>query len=109
MENYARKPKDVECFTYDGGTDVIMRQNIHQVKQPAGSGPDGSEGSQQLTWECEEWQFRYPGTITPEEIKADWSRFWGFTPAKPDEGKAENEYVTYGDLRKAITEGVNSL
>lgn len=108
MENYALKPKEVECFTYGGGTDVIMRQNIRQVEQHNGS-PEGSEEAPQTVWECEEWQFRQPGILTAEEVKADWNHYWGYTSAKPDEGKAENDFVTYGELRKAITEGVNSL
>ena len=108
MENYALKPKEVECFSYGGCTDVIMRQYIRQVEQQNGS-PEGSGEASQMIWECEEWQFRQPGILTPEEVKADWNRYWGYTPPKPDEGKGEDDFVTYGELRKAITEGVNSL
>ena len=108
MEKYTLKPKDVECYTYDGITDVIMRQTIRQVEQRNDS-PEGSDEAPQKVWECEEWQFRQSGILAPDEVKADWNRYWGYTPAKPDEGKAENDFVTYGELRKAITEGVNSL
>ena len=78
-EFYNIKPKEAECFAHGGGTDVIMRQNIRQVEQHSGS-PEGSEEAPQTVWECEEWQFRQSGILTPDEVKADWKRYWGYTP-----------------------------
>lgn len=93
METYALKPKEVECYSYDGGTDVIMRQNIHQVEQYSGGGSDGSESTPQLIWECEEKQFRVPGTLTVTEICADIDTWWRYVPPISEAQKTDTQRI----------------
>ncbi len=105
MENYPRKPAEVETHYHGGGTDVILRRNIRQVELQE----QGTEPKVFQTWECDEWQFRYAGNLTAEEIQADPGKWWGYTPPKPKEEHNENVFITVGEMRRALTEGVDSL
>lgn len=105
-ESYALQPAEVEVFCHGGGTDVIMRKNISKVERQ-NEDMNGIEGAVSIVWECDEWQFREPGILTVDQVRNNWEHYWGYSPAA--HSASENEYVTYGDLRKAITEGVNSL
>lgn len=81
-ERYLSKPLDIETYLVKSGTDVILRKNIEEVTV---QGEDGS-GSYKV-WDCDEVQFRYPGTITKEEIEEDFDTWWDFTPEPSEPGE----------------------
>ena len=69
-ERYLSKPLEIEVYPVKSGTDVILRKNIEEVTVKNEDGP----GTYKV-WDCDEVQFRYPGTITEEEISTDFE-YW---------------------------------
>ena len=63
-EFYTRQPDEIELFTHNGQTDVIIRRGIQATQQEIEGG-----GTQDI-WECDETQFRYPGILSYEEVAA---------------------------------------
>lgn len=80
-ERYLSKPAEVDIFPLKTGTDVILRKNIEEisVKNEEGAGA-------YKAWECDEVQFRYPRTITAEEISTDFE-YWFENGPKVSKGE----------------------
>lgn len=64
-ESYLLQPPKVEVYAVESGTDIILRQNIEEVEKT--DIQEEKEVSYKV-WECDEVQFRYPGSVTAEEI-----------------------------------------
>lgn len=65
-EFYLEKPLDIEVYPVDGGTDIIIRENIEEVEK--------EEVQEEKTyryniWTCDETQLRYKGDITEAEVR----------------------------------------
>lgn len=65
-EFYLEKPLDIEVYPVDGGTDIIIRENIEEVEK--------EEVQEEKTyryniWTCDENQLRYKGDITEAEVR----------------------------------------
>lgn len=80
-ERYLSKPLEIEVYPVKSGTDVILRKNIEEVTVKNEDGP----GTYKV-WECDEVQFRHPGTITAEEISADFE-YWFENGPKISQGE----------------------
>lgn len=70
-ESYAVKPDAVEIYRVGSSTDVILRKNITEVTKTDGD-------TTYTAWECDEVQFRYPGTLTKAEVEADFDTWWEY-------------------------------
>lgn len=66
------QPPKVEVYAVESGTDIILRQNIEEVEKT--DIQEEKEVSYKV-WECDEVQFRYPGSVTVEEIENDFD-YW---------------------------------
>ena len=95
-EHYTQCPAECAVYPHSGGTDVILRKNIHLVERPVEG--HGGEESSPPTWECEELQYRYPGMLTLEEIQADPDKWWAYMPPKPEQPKTDTQRIE--DLEK---------
>ena len=71
-ESYLLQPPKVEAYAVESGTDIILRQNIEEVEKT--DIQEEKEVSYKV-WECDEVQFRYPGSVTVEEIESDFD-YW---------------------------------
>lgn len=65
-ESYVSEPLTVETYTYGGGTDIIMRKNIAITQDE-----DGND-----RWECDERQIRVDGSVSIEDVNADFDSWW---------------------------------
>ena len=64
-EQYTERPTEIEVFPLGSETDVILRKSI------AESETTGENGDVATCWQCEERQIRVPGTVSAEDIAAD--------------------------------------
>lgn len=83
-ESYAVEPQAVEIYHVGSSTDVILRQNIAQVTKADGD-------TEYTAYECDEVQFRYPGTLTQAEVEADFDTWWEYDPANAQELTAQDD------------------
>lgn len=72
-ERYLHKPQEVETHLTKMGTDVILRKDIEEVIVQDDSG-------EYTVWDCYQAEFKYPGSITPEELAADFDYWYGNGP-----------------------------
>ena len=73
-EQYTERPTEIEVFPLGSETDVILRKSI------AESETTGENGDVATCWQCEERQIRVPGTVSAEDIAADFEAWWEYTP-----------------------------
>ena len=73
-EQYTYRPTEIEVFPLGSETDVILRKSI------AESETTGENGDVATCWQCEERQIRVPGTVSAEDIAADFEAWWEYTP-----------------------------
>jgi hypothetical protein len=73
-EQYMTQPDTVEVFPLGGETDVILRKYI------SAKSVDDGNGGEAVCWTCKERQIRVPGTVSAEEITADFEAWWEYTP-----------------------------
>lgn len=73
-EQYTERPTEIEVFPLGSETDVILRKSI------AESETTGENGDVANCWQCEERQIRVPGTVSAEDIAADFEAWWEYTP-----------------------------
>ncbi len=71
-ESYLLQPPKAEVYAVESGTDIILRQNIEEAEKT--DIQEEKEVSYKV-WECDEVQFRYPGSVTVEEIENDFD-YW---------------------------------
>lgn len=65
-ECYAVKPAEVEVFSHEEATDIILRKNIQEVPEDEGG----------TRWECDERQMRIASAVSVSEVKANLARYW---------------------------------
>lgn len=65
-ESYLEKPLDIEVYQVDGGTDIIIRENIEEVQKEENQ---DEKTYRYNVWACDEIQLRYKGDITAEEVR----------------------------------------
>ena len=65
-ENYVKQPPEVEVWPHGGGTDIIMRKNISITQDE-----DGND-----RWECDERQIRVDGSVSIDDVNADFDSWW---------------------------------
>lgn len=65
-ESYLEKPLDIETYPVDGGTDIIIRENIEEVQKEE---IQDEKSHRYNVWACDEIQLRYKGDITEEEVR----------------------------------------
>lgn len=65
-ESYLEKPLDIEVYPVDGGTDIIIRKNIEEIEEEE---VQGEKTYRYNVWACDEFQLRYKGDITEEEVR----------------------------------------
>lgn len=65
-EFYLEKPLDIEVYPVDGGTDIIIRENIEEVEKEE---VQDEKTYRYNIWTCDETQLRYKGDITEAEVR----------------------------------------
>ena len=65
-ESYLENPLDIETYPVDGGTDIIIRENIEEVQKEE---IQDEKSHRYNVWACDEIQLRYKGDITEEEVR----------------------------------------
>lgn len=103
-ERYLSKLLEIEVYPVKSGTDVILRKNIEEVTVKNEDGP----GTYKV-WDCDEVQFRYPGTITPQEIEEDFETWWNYTPepqkpTEPEDPGEEEPGEDTAELAKKVSD-----
>lgn len=85
---YGSEPAAVEVHRHSGITDVILRTDIDAVEVE-------SEGETATEWHCQEVQLRLPGSMSAEEVTAQFDELWrrGETGEEPKTATLE-ERVT---------------
>lgn len=96
-ENYVLKPAEIEVFTHEGISDIIMRKNIQEVL-------DDESGAK---WECDERQMRTASAVSLSDVKANLSRYWAIAGSEPvlEDVKAEKIRDLSDACHAAITSG----
>lgn len=93
-ECYLSQPPLIETYSVFGGTDIILRRNIEEMKKEE---PEKTE--QYICYECEEVQYRYNGEITEGEIKEKFEYWWALA-----EGKTEVDAINKdAEMKKSPT------
>lgn len=101
MEQYVKRPAEVEVFDLGDATDMILRRDIQQTQQPL------EDGGTQTIWTCEERQHRVPGSYTTEDVQADFDAWWNYVPPTPEPDDLESRILAL--LADVIREGVNGV
>ena len=98
-EQYTERPTEIEVFPLGSETDVILRKSI------AESETTGENGDVATCWQCEERQIRVPGTVSAEDIAADFEAWWGVHARNQSAergGRAHRDRGTdVGDLQRS--------
>lgn len=76
-ECYTQQPKEIEVFTHNGISDVIIRRGVTATQNVI-----NDEGETQDVWECDETQFRYPGVLSCEEISSQLDKWLLYAAAE---------------------------
>lgn len=101
-QQYATQPEAVEVHRVGRSSDVILRKNIEEVTKA-----DDETSPSYTVYECDEVQFRYPGTLQKEDVAADFDTWWDYpgksaTAASTGAKTSLEQQVT--DLQLAVTE-----
>lgn len=89
-ETYLSPPQPVEVFAAkDGGTDIILRQNIEEIVKPieAQRDEDGNviaEESWATVYECEERQMHHKGSVEAWQISENFTFWWELAGGSTD-------------------------
>lgn len=87
-EAYINEPQAVEIHRVGTSTDIILRQNITQVTKTQ---TDGDTEITYTVWECDEVQYRYPGTLSKDTIEADFDTWWSWEPEDTSTPSVEDD------------------
>ena len=90
-EQYTERPTEIEVFPLGSETDVILRKSI------AESETTGENGDVATCWQCEERQIRVPGTVSAEDIAADFEAWWEYTPGTKAQSVEDVPYHADGE------------
>lgn len=106
-ESYLSQPLAVEVYNLNTGTDIILRRNMELVEKE-------DQGTKYPSWECEEVQYRYKGTITKEEVESKFEYWWAIAEGKKeidaiDDQAKENREPTVIERVEALESGLAEL
>lgn len=97
-QQYCNMPDIVEVHQVSNGTDVILRKNIEQAERME----DGR--NVYSVYECDEVQFRYPGTLTKAQVEADFDSWWDYDPVTDGGGDMGTDTAGTYTIEQQITD-----
>lgn len=105
-EIYPFQPEEVEVFRVGGDTDLILRKNIEKQQMT------DDEDKAYTVYACDERQVRVTGSLTTDEVRADFDKWWNYAPPtpvpEPPEKKLEERVKELEDENAALTEQMTS-
>lgn len=106
-ESYLEKPPAIELYEVENGTDIIIRKNMELVEKE-------DQDMKYQSWECEEVQYRYKGTVTQKDVEDKLEYWWAIAEGKNeidainDQAKENNE-PTVVERLEALESGLAEL